>query len=102
MLSYEEQVEMVEYIAKAYRRALRRMDISRIVGEGNEDLDSDKKYVYVIDRTIEDCSPDTRHVIVNEFLHKSNPQWYRGYFSKSRFYKVKRDAVAEFLHCLSV
>ena len=102
MIAYEQQVEMVEYIARAYRRALRRLDISRAMGEESEDLTTDKNYVYVIDRTIEDCSPDTRHVIMNEFLHKSNPLWYEGYFSKSRFYKVKREAVAEFLHCLSV
>lgn len=103
MKTYEEEETVMQYLGKAYRRSRRRMDISNYLGETAENsktYDSDRNYVYLIDRTVMDCSSDTRHVIINDYLKKSGPKWYVGYFSKSRYYRIRRDAVHEFLHCL--
>ncbi len=100
MKTYEEEETIMQYLGKAYRRSRRRMDILQHLGESSETYDKDRDYVYMIDRTVMDCSSDTRHVIINEYLKNSTPKWYVGYFSKSRYYRVRRDAVREFLHCL--
>lgn len=103
MKTYEEEEKVMQYLGRTYRRCRRRMDISKYLGETAESNDAynhDRDYVYLIDRTVMDCSSDTRHVIINDFLKNSTPKWYVGYFSKSRYYRVRRDAVHEFLHCL--
>lgn len=105
MKSYEEEERMMEYLGRVYRRSRRRMDISRSIGEEAERSRayiSDRDYVYLIDRTMMDCSPDTRHVIMNDFLKKTNSKWYLGFFSRSYYYRIRRIAVREFLHCLQV
>ena len=103
MKTYEEEETVMQYLGRAYRRCRRRMDISQCLGEKAENsrtYDSDRNYVYLIDRTVMDCCSDTRHIIINDYLKKSAPKWYVGYFSNSRYYRVRRDAVHEFLHCL--
>lgn len=103
MDTFERENGMIEYLGRIYRRSRRRMDISRAIGEDAEKSRAyiiDRDFVYLIDRTVMDCSPDTRHVIMNDYLRKSDSKWYIGYYSKSQYYRLRREAVKEFLHCL--
>ena len=99
---YETQKNMLRYIGDMYRRSRREIDCCRFDSVMPAGLANDRQLVYLIDRALEDCSNDTKLIIRNDFLKKSEPQWYRNYYNATTYYRRRRRAVEEFMHCLNI
>lgn len=95
---------MMAYLARNYRRCLMRLDLCRMEGisEARLTYNADHSYVCLIERALADCSPSTRQIINEEFLHKTDKDWYLGYWSRTTFYRKRKEAIGEFLHCLHI
>lgn len=104
-MDYRSQCSMLRYIGEVYQRAKKRLDLAdyeNTVMEKTALYESDSAFVFLIDRTLQDCSKDTRLIIRNEYLSFSHKEWYRGFYSESTFYRLKRKAVHEFIDCLNM
>ena len=95
---------MMAYLARNYRRSLMRLDLCRMEGISESRLiyEADHSYVCLIERALADCSPSTRQIINEEFLHKKDKDWYLGYWSRTTVYRKRKEAIGEFLHCLHI
>ena len=104
-LTEEGKEKICIYIGKIYMRARRRIDIyeiARCVRENQKCYDNDQQFVRMIDRSLEDCTPDTRKIIRKEFLEMQNTLWYMDFYSKSTYYRLRRRAIDEIIQCLNL
>ena len=104
-LSESAKRKVVERFGVMYRRALKRMDILENTGCICEDAAgyrSEADLVFLVNRALEDCSQDTQCIIKNEYLKVSDPYWYEQYYTRSTYYRLKREAVDEFVESLDI
>lgn len=101
----DEKEKIMDYIGSVYNRSRRRMEVyeySESVQQNQNVYDNDRDLVYVIDSTLKNCGRDTRCIIRREFLENHEPGWYKGFYSRSAFYRLKKAAITEFIHCLNI
>lgn len=100
---YQTQKKLVEFIGNAYMASRKRIDIYEFSGVHNDPgYLNDIAYVHSIERTLQDCSNDTKQIITRDFLQRSETGWYKNFYSSSSYYRLKRRAVEEFMHCLNI
>lgn len=95
----------IRYIGSIYKRSRKRMDIyefQNCVKENQEAYSCDQGLVHLIDRTLQDCSAETKCIIRKEYLETNPTDWYTEYFAKSSYYRLKKLALEEFMHCLNI
>ena len=56
----------------------------------------------MIEHVMENCSSDTVCIIKHDFLDQSPRNWYCNYYAKSSYYRLKKEAVEEFVRCLDI
>ena len=104
-MSYEAKLKLTAYMGEVYQKSKKRMDVYDYVCSDNRNnllYEGDRNWIYVVDRCLKDCSASTRFIIRNEFLEKKNAEWYEKYFSRSVYYRLKKEAVEEFSHSLDI
>lgn len=104
-MSFEAQERLVKSLGNIYRKCRRRVDLKGYYGmikENRREYDDDRAYMYCIDSALSECSEGTRHIITHDYLMAVQPRWYLAYYSKSRYYRLKKEAITEFLHCLDL
>ena len=97
--------KVAEYIGSVYRRSRKRMDVmihSGGVEESAEQYHTDANMVYLVDRALQDCSKDTRFIIRRELLQIPEPFWYEEYYSRTTYYRLRKQAIDEFLNSLDI
>ena len=102
-LDYAAKLKLATYMGEIYQKSRKRMDVYDYVSSENRNsllVNGDRNWVYIVDRCLKDCSASTRFIIQNEFLEKKNPDWYEKYFSRSVYYRMKKEAVEEFIQSL--
>ena len=90
-------------IGEHYRLCRRRMESlekQNAVSLNMEAYQDAMNYVSTIDRTLRDCSNDTKLIITQGFLNNSDPGWYDSYYSRNTYYRLRKKAVSEFLNGL--
>lgn len=103
-LTWQQKLNIMNHLGDAYRSSLRRIDLAEdsrfhYVSEG---ISGDYAMKVLMERTLADCSANTRLITQNDFLEVKDRRWYTGYFSQSRYYRLRKKAVDEFLHCLEI
>ena len=104
-MDFEQKDKVLKYIGEAYQRSRKRLDMrvrGRMVAENSRSYESDRDLVGLIDRTLRDCSADTRCIIINDYLISSRPAWYKSYYPASTYYRLKHKALEEFIRCLNM
>lgn len=104
-MSYEAKLKLTAYMGEVYQKSKKRMDVYDYVCSDNRNnllYEGDRNWICVVDRCLKDCSASTRFIIRNEFLEKKNAEWYEKYFSRSVYYRLKKEAVEEFIHSLDI
>lgn len=94
---------IVSTIGDRYRVCMRRMEsleAQNAVSLNMKDYRDAQEYVNDINRTLLDCTSDTKLIIRKEFLCVSEPGWYQEYFSRNTYYRLRKKAVEEFLNQL--
>ena len=97
--------KVAERIGALYRKSLKHMDImsnTDCIREGTAVFRSEADLVYLVDRALQDCSRDTRFIIRNDYLKVSDPYWYEEFYSRSTYYRLKKEAISEFLESLDI
>ncbi|MDO4193707.1 MAG: hypothetical protein Q4D24_10425 [Erysipelotrichaceae bacterium] len=102
----KEQYELIAgYVGKTYQRSKNRMELDRsadMISEPDSTYADDAKLVYYVDRCLLECDRTAQLIIRREFLEESEHKWYEQYFSRSTFYRLKADAVKQFVDCLNL
>ena len=68
---------------------------NRMVHDANS-----RELVAAIDSTIDTLYPEYRRIIENEYEKKAPKNWWTEYYSRSTFFRVKNEAVQQFLENL--
>lgn len=103
-LTWQQKLNIMRRIGDLYRTSVRRLDIEQAAGRSiaTEALRDDFELKMMMDRTLADCSRTTRLITTRDFLEIPQKGWYRLYFSRSQYYRLRHRAVDEFLHCLQI
>ncbi len=103
---YEQNKIIARYVGKEYQRSKQRMAIMEYAENGkrnSKQYKDDAAYVYAIDRVLNDCQRSTRNIIMHEYLtSEDDTNWYLDYYSRTTYYRMKKKAVEEFVHCLNI
>ena len=86
---------LVQYHFKYYRSYLRRKEFNQV-----KEKNYDCAYAYSIQCSIEQLSSEERRILVTEFIECEDKNWWMDYFSKTSYYRIKRNALTRFIHCL--
>lgn len=92
-------------IGDVYIQAKRRVDILQFEGYApakEQVMNDDARLVYLIDRTVQDCTDRSGCIIRNEYLKRSDRAWRRAFFPRSTYLRSKREALREFLSLLGI
>ncbi|HCK87366.1 MAG TPA: hypothetical protein DHW39_01000 [Erysipelotrichaceae bacterium] len=103
--SYEVKQMMLKYVGRIYRESQRKAELALkgdCVREVSPRDQASINLVRYIDRALRDCSGDTQLIIRREYLEISSPTWWQEKYAKSTFYRLKKEAVQEFMHCLDL
>lgn len=87
-VSNKDKIDLINFLFNRYRMA-------KLKNE-NQCL------VRIIDQIISFLDEDSRLIITNEFMYKSKNSWYLDYYSKSTYYRLKNEAMINFLDCLPI
>ena len=98
-LSYEEETNILLYLTSIYRKAKVVTDLYE--KEGKRALDTDAyrhqvQMIELIDRTLMECTPKYRFIIQHAFIEREPNDWFMPYYSRSSYYRQKKEAVHEF------
>jgi|LAHS01.1.fsa_nt_gb hypothetical protein len=102
-LTYQEEKALLMYLTEIYCKAKTLMELYEDAGA---DAHNTAKYVQqevlvnLIDRTLNNCSPEARFIIIHTYIRKDGNDWYIPYYSDSTFYRLKKNAVHEFTSCI--
>ena len=103
--NYAEKRKIIKYIGDIYLKAQKRVDVlhfNNCIEENWAVYDNDTQLIHLIDRTLLDCSNDTKNIIRHDYLEVSNSHWYESYYSRSSYYRLKKKAIEEFLNNLNI
>ncbi|SJZ83947.1 MG284/MPN403 family protein [Anaerorhabdus furcosa] len=103
-LSDKDKKSFIMILAKAYMRSKRRIQMYKFlsVEENKSYYSSELSTVYLVNSTILLCSPTSQFILKNEFFSYPNPNWYIEYYSRSSYYRLKKQAIDEFIDCLNI
>ena len=104
-LSDKDKEKVVKYIGDIYRKSKKRIDVFEFQNAVNENraiYESDRSLVQLVDRTLEDCSKDTRIIIRYSYLENTDPHWYLNYYARTTYYRYRKEAINEFINCLNI
>lgn len=101
LTSNEKQV-IIAHIADLYNQALAREELRKINASIEKDLEAnDKLIICIVEYALRRSSKESRTIINNDFVYKSEQSWYLAYFSKTTYYRYKAKAIDEFINCLN-
>lgn len=102
--SEEEALCIVKKVGEIYRLSAQRVDYyvyANCVQENQVEYDDSRKYVKKVEQVLENCKPTTRIIIRRDFLEINDTLWYRSYFGRSQYYRLRKEAIIEFVNCLT-
>lgn len=100
-MSTRELSRIMKYLGSIYRKAKKRSDLADYSGmPGTRMYEYDRQLIFLIDRTLQDCSRENSLILRRTYFENEDANWYVGFLSPSAFYRLKKEATVEFLNCL--
>ncbi len=100
-MSAKELSSIMKYLSSIYRRAKKRSDLADYSGLPAAPMYRyDRQLIYLIDRTLQDCSRENSLILRKTYFENQGDSWYAGFLSQSTYYRLKKEAAVEFLNCL--
>lgn len=93
--TFKELNILSQYHFKYYRSFLKRKEYNQA-----KKLPLECAYAYTIQYSIDQLNEDERRILVTEFIDGKHNNWWMEYFSKTSYYRIKRNALTRFIHCL--
>lgn len=97
--TYEDMKTRLNCIGRSYRESKRRVELCMLnerYASGGRQFDNDLMFVRTVDILLKNCDRRSQFIIRNEYLTKSDPDWYLSYYSPSVYYRSKKKAVTQF------
>ena len=65
---------------------------------------SEKVDIFInhIDNALNSLDQELRRILINDFFEVRKDYWYLEYYTRSTYYRLRKEAIAEFLHCLGL
>lgn len=98
-LTYQQEKAILAYLAEVYCKAQTIMELCQTqsnAGGNTVKMDQQAALIQLIDRTLDNCSPETRFIITHSYLRKDGSNWYLPYYAGSTYYRLKKSAIHEF------
>ncbi|MGN1399275.1 MAG: MG284/MPN403 family protein [Erysipelotrichaceae bacterium] len=93
MTEFKMMVQQVSQIVDDY-------NLNRFKSHVLKDSDVDEKYALKVEYAFSCLNIEEKRIFDNDFLNKQQPKyWWRNYYSKSTYYRLKYKAMKTFLHC---
>ena len=100
-MSARELNSIMKYLSGIYKRAKKRSDLADYSHAGPSEMYRyDRQLIYLIDRTLADCSRQNSMILRRTYFENDDSEWYTEFLSPSAFYRLKKEASVEFLNCL--
>lgn len=97
--------DLMKYLGKFYQVGVLTTENGRRSGElysCPEKYDEYLQYVNAMNEALELCEPQTRLMVLNEYLMDSPRNWYARYFSRSHYYAMRERSAVCFLEKLKL
>lgn len=103
-LKFEDKKIVLEKLSECYLKSLRRIEIYEYQGikEESTQYHADLIMIEMIEIMLNACSENTQIIIKNEYLNHKRHEWYLDYYSRSNYYRLKKQAISEFIDCLNI
>ncbi len=88
-------------LRKEIEKILRRYGANDFRKNSLMDEDYDNNLLLSVDYALKQLDKDERRIIDNDFIEKVDKNWWRSYYSKSTYYRLKVRAMEHFLDCLN-
>lgn len=94
--------ENINYLASLYKKS--RMEIEEENKEKKESymLDKNLEFINYMDTVLGLMPFEYERIIRKDFLENRTVKWWQEFYSKSTYYRRKREAVEAFVDCLSL
>ncbi|MBP3891502.1 MAG: hypothetical protein J6D29_04945 [Solobacterium sp.] len=102
--NYEAALLIVKKVVEVYRLSTQKVEYyvyANCVRENQQEYEDGRNYVKKIDQVLENCKPNTQKIIRKDFLEMNDRWWYRVHYGKSQYYRLRKEAVLEFVDCLT-
>lgn len=103
-LQFEDKKIILQKLSECYLKSHRRIEIYKYQGvcEESTQYQADCALLQMIQITLDACSEHTKMIIKNEYFNLKKHEWYLEYYSRSSFYRLKKQAIIEFIDCLNI
>lgn len=106
-MKYKTQEQEINKIFARYTKAmhmekLRRDGYYNLLEEDEGEFTELKKFKKRVELTVAVMRPITKMFIKNSFLEKKDDCWWCNIYSRSTYYRYRRDAIEEFLYYFKV
>ncbi len=94
------QNKVMEYFIKYNRCQIEIQYYDSIIKNCSKNITSKDdliQYVNYIDEIINHLSEDAQEIFKNEFVVSNNNSWWERKYNRSKYFKVKKNALSEFL-----
>jgi hypothetical protein len=101
--SYASARVIMEHTARVYRQCVMNMnefEKEHLVRQNWDEYQRDSSFVNEIDQIVMELPGPKRLIIVSDYLRHRVPGWHKGFYADSTYYRLKKEAVEEFAHCL--
>lgn len=96
---YDARKQLVKNFAEMYCTACLIVDLYKNAGTVEENqvfIKQKSNFIYLFERILSCCSADTRFIITNTFVRREKEDWYIPFYSRSSYYRIKKEAIEEF------
>ena len=88
--------EEVEEIAKLYFIAMQMMKNSGLSDSGGKPSDQ-QRYIIRVENAFESLTDIEKEFINNDFFYQTYPNWWKKYYTRSKYYLIKKRSMQAFL-----
>ncbi|MFV0479536.1 MAG: MG284/MPN403 family protein [Anaerorhabdus sp.] len=98
-LKLKDKEKVICYMFDSYRKSKRKMEarMNWKIEEKSEEYGDAYSFTTLIENAMETCSEDTQRIFNGEYVEKLHGNWYLEYYSRSTFYRLKHQAIDEFI-----
>lgn len=87
-------------MAKQITQILDDYNLNRFKSHVLKDSDADEKFALKVEYALSLLKKEEKRIFENDFLdNQQQKYWWRNYYSKSTYYRLKYQAMKTFLHC---
>lgn len=100
--SFQQKQALIRHLASLYQKQCVVLSYKnhKILKENSEEYQGAFHFINFIDGTLELLIKEHKEILVNDYFQQEDKGWWQQYYSKTTYYRIKTNAMNDFLHCL--